>query len=334
MRRRILALALTGLVLYGVAPAVVDVLGGWRDLDRVAPQWWIAVIVTQVAGWGCMWAVQRLALHTHHWFGVVTSQLASGALGRVVPGGAAAAAALQYRMLAQSGLERATVATGLAAGSVLLLGALAALPLLAVPALVAGRTIPDGLLEAGALGLVIFVFLFSFGALIMVSDRAVQWVGGAVATVLRRVRRKKPPPEDMPERLRRERDMVRRTLGRYWPGALAAAEGRWLFDFLTLLAALEAVDARPRLTLALLAYFAAQLLAQVPLTPGGLGIVEAGMTGTLALAGVPAGAAAVATLAYRLASYWLPLPAGAVAWVVPRRRFGPADELAAAGAAT
>ena len=133
MRRRILALALTGLVLYGVAPAVVDVLGGWRDLDRVAPQWWIAVILTQVAGWGCMWALQRLALHTRDWFGVVTSQLASGALGRVVPGGAAAAAALQYRMLAQSGLERATVATGLAAGSVLLLAALAALPLLADP---------------------------------------------------------------------------------------------------------------------------------------------------------------------------------------------------------
>jgi uncharacterized protein (TIRG00374 family) len=334
MRRRILALALTGLVLYGVAPAVVDVLGGWRDLDRVAPQWWIAVILTQVGGWGCMWALQRLALHTRSWFGVVTSQLASGALGRVVPGGAAAAAALQYRMLAQSGLERATVATGLAAGSVLLLGALAALPLLAVPALVAGRKIPDGLLEAGALGLVIFAFLFSFGALLMVSDRAVRWVGGAVATVLRRVRRKKPPPEDLPERLRRERDMVRRTLGRQWPRALAAAEGRWLLDFLTLLAALEAVDARPRLTLALLAYCAAQLLAQVPITPGGLGIVEAGLTGTLALAGVPAGAAAVATLAYRLASYWLPLPAGAVAWVVHRRRFGSADELAAAGAAT
>ena len=116
---------------------------------------------------------------------------------------------------------------------------------------------------------------------------------------------------------------VRRTLGRYWPGALAAAEGRWLFDFLTLLAALQAVDARPRLTLALLAYFAAQLLAQVPITPGGLGIVEAGMTGTLALAGVPAGAAAVAMLAYRMASYWLPLPVGAVAWVLHRRRFGP-----------
>src|SRR4051812_15086315 len=278
MRKRILALALTGLVLYGVAPAVVDVLGGWRNLDEVAPQWWIAVVVTQVAGGGCLWAPQRLAPPTRPRFGVITSQLAGGALGRVVPGGAAAAAALQYRMLAQAGLERATIATGLTAGSLLLLGALAALPLLAIPAFVAGRTIPRGLLNAGAFALVVFVFLFAIGALLMVSDRAINWVGGAATSVLRRVRRKRPPPEDLPERLREERDLIRRSLGRHWPGALAAAEGRWLLDFLTLLAALEAVDARPRLTLALLAYCAAQLLAQGPLTPGGLGLVEAGGT--------------------------------------------------------
>jgi len=70
-------------------------------------------------------------------------------------------------------------------------------------------------------------------------------------------------------------------------------------------------------------------------TPGGLGVVEAGMTGALALAGVPAAAATVATLAYRLASYWLPLPAGAVAYAVHRRRYGEAEELAGpAGAVT
>ena len=49
-------------------------------------------------------------------------------------------------------------------------------------------------------------------------------------------------------------------------------------------------------------------------------MVEAGLTGFLALIGVPAGAAAVATLAYRLVSYWLALPAGGVAWLVHRRR--------------
>ena len=104
--------------------------------------------------------------------------------------------------------------------------------------------------------------------------------------------------------------------------ALAGAAGRWLFDFLTLLAALSAVGAHPRLALALIAYCTAQLLAQFPITPGGLGIVEAGMTGTLVLIGVSGGAAALATLAYRLLSYWLQLPAGFVGWILHRRRYG------------
>jgi uncharacterized protein (TIRG00374 family) len=55
-------------------------------------------------------------------------------------------------------------------------------------------------------------------------------------------------------------------------------------------------------------------------TPGGLGFVEAGLTGLLALAGVNAADAALATLAYRLVSYWLPLPAGGVAYLVHARR--------------
>ena len=60
----------------------------------------------------------------------------------------------------------------------------------------------------------------------------------------------------------------------------------------------------------------------MPLTPGGLGFVEAGLTGTLVLAGVASGDAVVATLAYRLAAYWVPLPLGAIAYVVHRRVYG------------
>ena len=61
------------------------------------------------------------------------------------------------------------------------------------------------------------------------------------------------------------------------------------------------------------------------MTPGGLGFVEAGLTGTLALAGVPGATAAVATLAYRLVSFWLPLPFGPIAYWRFRRRYGSVD---------
>jgi uncharacterized protein (TIRG00374 family) len=72
--------------------------------------------------------------------------------------------------------------------------------------------------------------------------------------------------------------------------------------------------------LVLLAYAAAGILALVPITPGGLGIVEASLSGLLVLAGVPGSEAFVATLAYRLAS-WLSLLAGLVAYALFRRRY-------------
>jgi uncharacterized protein (TIRG00374 family) len=59
----------------------------------------------------------------------------------------------------------------------------------------------------------------------------------------------------------------------------------------------------------------------IPITPGGLGIVEASLSGFLVLAGVDSGAAVLATLAYRLASYWLPLLAGPVAYAAFKRRY-------------
>jgi uncharacterized membrane protein YbhN (UPF0104 family) len=48
------------------------------------------------------------------------------------------------------------------------------------------------------------------------------------------------------------------------------------FDYLVLLCALRAVGAAPRPSLVVLAYTAAELLALLPFTPGGLGFVEQG----------------------------------------------------------
>jgi uncharacterized protein (TIRG00374 family) len=101
-----------------------------------------------------------------------------------------------------------------------------------------------------------------------------------------------------------------------------AVIGRWGFDYMTLIAALAAVGADVDPSLVLLAYVIASFLSMIPITPGGLGFVEAGLTGTLALAGVGAGDAVVATFAYRLVSFWLPLPAGLAAYFLARRRYG------------
>jgi uncharacterized protein (TIRG00374 family) len=269
-----------------------------------------------------MCALQRLALNRAPWFPVTTSQLAGAAFSKVVPGGSAAAAALQARMLAQAGLTPAAIGTGLTAGALLLLCALSGLPLLALPALLFGRHIPDGLLQTGAIELGVFLVLFVVGMVLLANDRVLSALARILQGAERRLRRWHDASAELPERLFSERERLRSSLGGAWTQAVATAAGRWIFDFLCLYAALLAVGARPPLYVAILAYSAAQLLGQIPLTPGGLGVVEAGLTGTLALAAVPAAAAALATLAYRLVSYWLPLPAGLVAWVLHRRRYG------------
>jgi Lysylphosphatidylglycerol synthase TM region len=79
----------------------------------------------------------------------------------------------------------------------------------------------------------------------------------------------------------------------------------------------------PQPSLVLLAYAAAGIVALLPLTPGGLGLVEASLSGLLVLAGVRAGYAVLAILAYRIASYWLPLLAGPPSYLLFRHRYGP-----------
>ena len=325
--RRGLLLAVTGVSLYLVAPALLEVFGSFPRLADLSPLWFAAMLLLQVGSYACMWAVQKLALRTDAWGPVITSQLASNAFGRIVPGGVAAAGALQYAMLVRGGVPAASAASGMTASSVLVFGILLALPLLALPAIIGGAPVSRGLERAAIGGGLVVVLIFAAGALAIAFDRPLALVGRVVQSVRNRVRRRRRPLRGLPRRLLRERDVVRHTLGERWWEALLYASGRWVLDYLTLLAALTAVGADPRPSLVLLAFTAAQALGTLPLTPGGLGFVEAGLTATLALAGVGAADAVVATLAYRLVSYWLPIPAGGLAAVLHRRRYGSSGEL-------
>jgi uncharacterized protein (TIRG00374 family) len=324
--RRGLLLAVTGVSFYLLAPALLEVFGAFDRLDQVSPLWFVAMVALQLGSYACIWTVQRLAIRTPHWGPVITSQLASNAFGRIVPGGVAAAGAMQYAMLVRAGVPGAAAASGMTASTLLVFGTLLALPLLAVPAIVAGAPVDPSLGRAAIAGAVLFVLAALAGAAALVWDRPLLLAGQAAQAVRNRLLRGREPITDLPRRLLEERDTVLRVLGRQWWEAVLAAAGRWVLDYLTLLAALGAVGATPRPSLVLLAFCAAQLLGNIPATPGGLGFVEAALTGTLALAGVGAAAAVLATLAYRLVSFWLPIPAGCVAAVLHRRHYGEEDE--------
>ena len=323
--KRVALLTLTAVSLYLLFPSIVQVFSSFPALGRIEPWWFLAMGAAEAASFSCTWVVQHVAMRAKRWVPVIESQLAGNAFGRIVPGGGAAAGALQFKMLVEAGVGGARAASGLTVASVMLFAALLALPVLAVPGILLGTPIPNGLEPALYVGIGLFITMFALGAVVLIYDGPLAWIGRIVQRGRNRLWRRREPMTALPSRLLRERDLVVSVVGRRWWQALLATVGKWVLDYLTLLAALTAIGSRPAPSLVLLAYVLAQILGQIPLTPGGLGFVEAGLTATLTLAGVKAGDAVIATLAYRLFSFWLPMPFGLWAWVMHNRRYGGDD---------
>jgi len=313
---RIVLLLITAIALYVLWPALAAVFGSFDELQRIAWWWYIVMAALEGISFFCLWTLQRIALNATL-FPVATAQLASNATSRVVPGGAAAAGAVQVRMLTEAGFGGASTASALTATGLLGTGMVAALPLLAVPFILLGMPVPDGLLQSVWIGLGVFVVLFGIGLWLSSTSRPLSLLGG----VIDRIRKPKPGVAPLATRLVDERDQVLRLLGRKWKQSVGASVGNWMFDYLALLAALTAVGARPNPALVLLAYVAAVVLGMIPLTPGGLGFVEAGLSATLALAGVRPGDIALSVLSYRLVSFWIPIPSGLAAYIAFRLRY-------------
>lgn len=331
MLRRSLALTLAGLAIYLVLPGLTRVLASWPRLARLEPAWFSAAVVAEIGSFTCYFASERLALRTRAWFAVVTAGLTGNAISNSVPGGAAAGAAVQYEMLAAAGFDTDTAVAGLTAISLLNLGALLALPVFALPAMLAGIAVSRGLVhtaEIGVGGFVLLAIAFTVGLRadwpLAAIGRAVQWLRN------RLVARKRPPLTGLDTRLLADRDSIRRVLGLKWRQAVLLTAGRVGCDFGCLLVTLTATGAHPDPSLVLLAYAAANIITLFPITPGGLGLVEASLASLLILAGVPSSSAFLATLAYRLASYWLPLAAGLPAYALFRHRYGPVGKRPAA----
>jgi uncharacterized protein (TIRG00374 family) len=318
---RVILLLVAAGSLYLLLPRVLDVWSSWPQLRGIDLRWLALAMFFEALAFVALWTLQRIAVGTRSWFAVGTSQLAANAAGSIIPGGGAASGAVQYGMLVRSGVRGERVLSGLTASAAATTAAVFALPVVALIVGIGDAAAPEGLRKVAYIGGAAFVLL---GVAIVAAlwwDAPLLAVGSAARRVAGWVGRR-DRFEDLPARLLVQRDGVRNTVAEHPIVAGLAAIGKWGFDYLALLCVLQGLDVHAEPTLVLLAYAAAALLALIPLTPGGLGFVEAGLTGLLILAGVGAGDAAAATLAYRLVSYWLPLPVGLAGYWLGRHRYG------------
>lgn len=314
-----LALGMTALYLF--SPQLLEVVTSAERIRTIRPGWFVVMVLLEVLSFMCVWWLIRIVLPEVSWFVAATSQLVSNAVSRIF-GGAASGGATLYRMLSVSGVTHTEAGGALAATSILSTAALFAIPATGFLMAVLGAPVPESLWPAAVAGGVLFTLLVFFGWLAVSFDRPLSALGAGLDRASRSIGGRFGRDWQLePGHLLEERDRLVDVLGPRWGRAVAAAALNWAFDYLALVAALYAVGADPRLSLVLLAYSGAAVLSMIPITPGGLGFVEAGLWWLLVVSGISSQDALLATAAWRFVSLWLPILCGPPAFLAHRRRY-------------
>jgi uncharacterized protein (TIRG00374 family) len=247
-------------------------------------------------------------------FSLLRIQLSTLAVSHVVPGGSAAGGALGFRLLTRSGLSGTDAAFVIATqgiGSAVVLNLLLWLGL--IVSLVRGGPGYNPLYLTAALAGV--VLIGGFSALVVLLVRGER----RAARVMRAVARRVPFLEEesihqlvlrLAARLQTlAADRSRLLRGLLWDLAfwLCTAGSLWVF--------LGAFGHWERIDGLIVAFALAYVLAAIPITPAGLGVVEATMIPLLTLFGADRGVATLGVVAYRLVNFWLPIPVGFLAYL-------------------
>jgi uncharacterized protein (TIRG00374 family) len=241
-------------------------------------------------------------------------QLSTLAVSHVVPGGSAAGGALGFRLLTRSGLSGTDAAFVIATqgiGSAVVLNLLLWLGLI-VSLLRGGPGYNPLYLTAALAGVVL---IGGFSALVVLLMRGQRRAARVMRTVARRV----PFLDEegihqlvlrLAARLQTlAADRSRLLRGILWDLAfwLCTAGSLWVF--------LGAFGHWERIDGLIVAFALAYVLAAIPITPAGLGVVEATMIPLLTLFGADRGVATLGVVAYRLVNFWLPIPIGFLAYL-------------------
>jgi len=256
---------------------------------------------------------------------IVQVDMSTLTLTRVLPGGSAAGTGLGYRLLTDMGYSRADAGLTLAVQSVgsaavlnalLWIGLVISIPLRALHRSAGSGALPKTLYVTAALFGALLVGVFGFVILSLTRGeghalRLVRVVCRKVKflheeTVVRLVERVAGQLRVMVS----DRKLLMRAVG--W------ASANWLFDAGALWVMVAAFHYRLGPDALLVSYAIANVVAAIPLTPGGLGVVEVVLTSALTAFGAPVQAAALGVIAYRLVSFWLPIPAGGIAYLTLR----------------
>ena len=296
----------------------------WHAIGHVG--WRGAALLAITAGWNLVtyWLVWMAAVP---YLGLRRAALVSHAptaVANTMPGGSYVAVALTYSMLRSWGVSRSSATLAMFVTGIWNNFAKLALPVVALAALALGGDVDAPRVAAAAVGIGGLVAAVALFAAAMRTDAAASRVARVAATtatpVLRALGRSAPSGWDLA--LRRLRAHAGALLGARWHLLTGTTLIGHMSLFLVLLASLRTtgVSAAAVGSAEALAVFAfARLATALPLSPGGLGVVELALTSGLVAAGGGRAPVVAAVLVYRALTYLLQVPVGGAAYLLWRR---------------
>lgn len=324
-RRSIVRRIANGVLVVALAAGVFGLLprlgGLTRDaagLRHARPAFLVAAIVAQAISLGCYAQLYRqvlAALGARIRFRLAADvTLATFFVSHLTPFGSATGTLVNVSTLEAEGVEPATTGEAIALTS---LTSTAALIVLFGTGFVAtaGRHVSQSYLTFA--GVALFLVAAALAAVLgvgshpAIAGRAGRWA----ATVARRFRPSIDPAQ-VARTSARLAALARSALtGRALLTSFGFAVGDLLFDLLSLDLMFLALRYQPGFGPLAVAYAAANIASAIPLTPGGLGVIEVTLVAITVGFGAPRATAVLAVLGYRIVNYWLPLIPGAVAYL-------------------
>lgn len=329
-RRRILvttaiSVAVAAAVFFYALPQLAGYGAVWLDVKAISTPWLVLLVGSTVLNIVTFPLPWQVALPGIGWLDALKMTQASTAFGLVVPGGAPLGMAVSFAMLRRAGFARGDVASAVAVTGVWNQLSTFLFPLLAFVLLAAEGVGTSGVRLLALIGGAIAAVIVALVVAVLWRAGAAARVGvlaAAVANLARRVLRREPVTWSG-EALARQRADLLLLLRRSWLPLTATTLVNQLTGYLMLEVAVRGVGiSRGRLSIAetFAAWSVGRLIASLPITPGGIGFVELGLTGTLIGFGAPRAPAVAAVLVYRAASIVPTLALGLVSGLTWRRR--------------
>jgi uncharacterized protein (TIRG00374 family) len=323
----LLAVAVVAVVYLWLLPKLVDVGEVWATLRAMT--WLELVTLLAAAVWNLASYLlpQLVALPGLTPRQAVIESHTSTAVGNLLPAGQAVGLGVTYRFYTSYGFPPSQIARSLLIQGVWNNFVKLGMPIVALGLLVLTGQAAGELAPVGVIGVVVFGIALAGFALTLSSERRAGRIGAALAAAAslpRRLAGRQGRPS-WAEGAVRFRAGVVSLLRRRWHWLTVATLVSHLSLFLVLLLALRHVGvAESQVSwIEVLAAFAfVRLLSAFPITPGGLGVVELGLAAVLVVAGGDKAKVVAAVLVFRVLTFLLPMPVGALTYWLWRRAEG------------